>query len=147
MRWAGPDRIHDLPRLRRRGGHAVTRQVGLAQYSRTDPSIYLGPHLRGSLDDARLTSNLARVLQVLLDGLWHTLLELRIVGGSAADSRIRDLRREEFGGFKIEAQRDPHDPRSGVWTYRLVGPVTRRQLGIVLDVAGDEGNNLIEAMP
>lgn len=87
---------------------------------RTSP--FMGWSFRPELDRDRLTTNLRRVLYELLDGRWHDLRELRLIGGSAADSRIRDLyRKRESGGYElpIGRRRKVGQEKQGCWEYRL----------------------------
>ncbi len=58
-------------------------------------------------DGHRLRNNTQRVLVYMLDGRWHGKADLEPVGGAAYDSRLRDLRKANFGGFIIEEERDP----------------------------------------
>lgn len=70
-------------------------------------------------DESRLTGQLGRVWDVMVDGQWHTLAELanRCGGSEAAISaRIRDFRKPKFGGHAVESQR----VKQGLWHYRLV---------------------------
>lgn len=79
-------------------------------------------------DRLRLTGALGRVLALLLDGQWHTIGELRDVGGSSGDRRGRELRKL---GLTIDRVRDPDHPvDSGIWLYRLRQP-TPEQLAHV----------------
>jgi len=60
------------------------------------------------LDKVRLTGMLGRVYEVMKDGNWHTLRQLseKVRGSEASVSaRIRDLRKEKFGGFEVERRR------------------------------------------
>ena len=87
------------------------------------------------LDGPRLSSQLERVKAVLKNGQWITLRMLaHAVGGSEASvsARIRDMRKEKFGGFHIERRRDPKDPSSGVWQYRLIIPFDEHGQGILI---------------
>ena len=73
-----------------------------------------------ALDGVRLTSQLNRVFVVMSDGKWHTLAELsKSCGGTEAaiSARIRDFRKEKFGGREVQRQRVDG---SGLWAYRLV---------------------------
>lgn len=85
------------------------------------------------LDEARLKTNLHRVLALLLDGEPHTLDELRRVGGAAGDARARDLRKPRWGGFDVSCTRDEDD--TGVWWYQLHPPVTEAMVDTALGVA------------
>jgi hypothetical protein len=56
------------------------------------------------------------------DGAWRTLEEIRSrVGGSEAaiSARLRDLRKDKFGGHIVESRRRGDGSR-GLWEYRLV---------------------------
>lgn len=50
---------------------------------------------------AQHSSSLAAVYHLLSDGDWHSQAEIRAIAPSA-DSRVRDLRKPEFGGHTIE---------------------------------------------
>jgi hypothetical protein len=96
-------------------------------------SPFHGDTYDDGLDHYRLKNNAQRVFVLLLDGEWHTPAELWQVGGAAWDSRIRDLRKDGFGGFAIDAERDPaHPEESGAWHYRLdldsVTPEAKRRV-------------------
>ena len=74
-----------------------------------------------TLDHKRLTGQLKRVYDVMSDGNWHRLPEIahRAQGSEASCSaRIRDLRKEKFGGFEVERRR--HETQKGVFLYRLI---------------------------
>lgn len=71
-------------------------------------------------DERRLSTLLGRVYAALRSGEWRTLAELSAAcGGSTASvsARIRDLRKERFGGHVIERKR----VGDGVFAYRLIG--------------------------
>jgi biotin operon repressor len=70
------------------------------------------------MDKDRLRSLLGRVFQLMADGKWRTLAEIRErTGGSEASvsARIRDLRKPKFGGYLVEHRRKA----GGVWEYQL----------------------------
>ncbi len=69
-------------------------------------------------DRDRLKIQLAAVLNVVQDGRWHTLGELSGVTGApeaSVSARLRDLRKEKFGGRVVERQ----FVSKGLWQYRL----------------------------
>jgi len=72
-------------------------------------------------DKKRLTTQLGRVFNMMSDGEWRTLPEIA-KGASAPEAsvsaRLRDLRKEKFGGFSVE-RRSKGDRDSGLWEYRL----------------------------
>lgn len=82
------------------------------------------PHFDGQTyeperDHVRLTGLLCRVRDLMDDGNWRTLASIqRVCGGTEASisARLRDLRKEKFGGLNIEHR---HISR-GLWEYRLV---------------------------
>jgi hypothetical protein len=70
-------------------------------------------------DGERLTRLLDRVEAEMKSGKWYTYAALKkICGGSESGvaARIRDLRKEKFGGYTIESRHKGQ----GVWEYRLV---------------------------
>ncbi len=73
-------------------------------------------------DRKRLTTEFNAVKTILMDGEWHTLPELFARTGypatAALGSRIRDLRKEKFGGYNVESR----CVNGGVWAYRVLLP-------------------------
>lgn len=77
-------------------------------------------------DGVRLKGQLCRVFDAMRSGEWFTLSRLADrVGGSEAgvSARIRDLRKEKFGGHVIERR----NAGGGLWEYRLVEPRPKGQ--------------------
>jgi hypothetical protein len=75
-------------------------------------------------DLARLSTQLKRVEAAMLGGSWFTLRELQaLCGGSEAgiSARIRDLKKQRFGGYIIDRERRG-DPKRGMFVYRLHKP-------------------------
>ena len=71
-----------------------------------------------SLDKARLTGQLQRVYSVLSDGQWYSLRELSILANgpeSSIGARLRDLRKDKFGGYTVDRKR----LSGGLFEYRL----------------------------
>lgn len=79
-----------------------------------------GRTFRRNLEHERLASNLLRVYELMQDGEWHTTPEIRAVGGSAGDARMRDLRKQNFGGHEITRRRVQGKP--AVWEFRMIRP-------------------------
>jgi len=83
----------------------------------------IGPHFDGetykpALDHTRLTNQLTRVRSVLSDGRWHTLHELSVLANgpeASIGARLRDLRKERFGGHTVDKKRGLY----GLFYYRL----------------------------
>lgn len=75
-------------------------------------------------DGARLAGQHRRVFDLMSDGDWHTLPELRAASSArfgatdmetAISARLRDFRKERFGEYTVDTRRD-----GGLWYYRLV---------------------------
>lgn len=79
-----------------------------------------------SLDYSRLSTQMERVRAVMLSGMWFTLDRLHALTGdphASISARIRDLRKNRFGGYTVEHRRHPDYPLdSGIWQYRIVLP-------------------------
>lgn len=84
---------------------------------------YIGPHFDGetyiaSFDDTRLSNQLSRVYDVLRNGQWYTLRELSILANgpeASIGARMRDLRKDKFGGYTVDTKR----LSGGLFAYRL----------------------------
>ena len=71
-------------------------------------------------DGARLRGQLERVWVLMRGGRWWTLGQLiDRAGGTTASisARVRDLRKDKFGGYDVERRRVPD--RNGLWEYRI----------------------------
>ena len=69
-------------------------------------------------DSERLYAQLWRVFQAMRDHDWHTLGQLAAVTGdpiTSISARLRDLRKEKFGGHVIARRYVDR----GLWKYRL----------------------------
>ncbi len=74
----------------------------------TQIALFGGATYDPALDGERLEKQLGRVYDRLSNGQWWTLSELHnYAGGSeaAVSARIRDLRKPQFGGYRIERMR------------------------------------------
>lgn len=88
-----------------------------------NPYSYIGPHFDGVtykavFDHTRLSSQLGRVYGVLRDGQWYTLSELSILANgpeASVGARLRDLRKDKFGGYTVDRKR----LSGGLFAYRL----------------------------
>lgn len=89
--------------------------------SRYAPREFSGETFDEELDGPRLRTQLERVKWLMLDGHWRGLLTIaRTVGGSEAgvSARLRDLRKEQHGGYIVERRRSIDNPV--VWQYRVI---------------------------
>lgn len=83
--------------------------------------MFSGSTYDPQVDQARLTTQLSKVFEVMVDEQWHTIPELvTYAGGSEAgiSARIRDFRKVRFGGHMVERRRVA--PHRGLYEYRLV---------------------------
>lgn len=72
-----------------------------------------------SIDKTRLNAQTERVFQVMRDGAWRTLDEIAGITGdppASVSARLRDLRKEKFGGFAVGRRRRT----KGLFEYRLI---------------------------
>ena len=113
------------------------------EHAPKEPPVFRGHTFVPALDAARLENAQARVLRLMLDEKWHTIEELRSVGGSSGDRRARQLRDEKIGGFQVEVERAGNltiDGSSGLWLYRIrPGSVTREQVSRFIQKVGGKG--------
>ena len=91
--------------------------------------MFDGATYQPELDYRRLSTQLERVKVFALTAGWVTLRELADrVGGSEASvsARLRDLRKEKFGGYVVERKR----VTGGLWQYKVTHPVSRYWIGV-----------------
>lgn len=70
-------------------------------------------------DGLRLNAQLQRVFDVMETGNWYSLDDLHEITGdphASISARIRDLRKERFGGHVVQRE----NTGNGLWKYRLV---------------------------
>lgn len=73
-------------------------------------------------DQVRLTKQLHIVFTLMADQEWRTIGEISDRTGfhdQSVSARLRDLRKEKFGGHTVERQRRD-DPKQGLFEYRLL---------------------------
>ena len=71
-------------------------------------------------DRKRLDTAMERIFSTMQDKGWHTLRELADKGGcseACASARIRDLRKPEHGGWRVDRQ----NRGGGLWAYSWTG--------------------------
>lgn len=69
-------------------------------------------------DHGRLSAQLQRVLTVMHDGQWRTLVQIQALTDApqaSISARLRDLRKPKFGGFVVERRY----LKDGLHEYRL----------------------------
>jgi hypothetical protein len=91
----------------------------LPLFRATRPLRFSGATLEPALDAERLTTQYERVFNLMRDGEWRTLAQIRAVtGGSeaAVSARLRDFRKAEHGSHTVERRR----VEGGLFEYRVV---------------------------
>jgi hypothetical protein len=88
-----------------------------------DPPDFDGETYRRLLDHERLARQFDRWCDLMRDGVWRSLRsQSRRLGEPEAScsARLRDARKEKFGGLVwiVQHRRRPSD--SGTWQYRLL---------------------------
>jgi hypothetical protein len=109
-------RDRDARPLSRLSGKAMSGQAEL---------VFGGTTYDPELDYDRLARQFERVRALMSDGAWRTLREIADELGhpeASISARLRDLRKEKFGGFLVERRRRGDPPR-GLFEYRLQIPV------------------------
>ena len=93
----------------------------------TESPRFDGVTYRKQRDQVRLGTQLSIVLSCLIDGDPWAISDIRDVienktGKPASESgitaRIRDLRKERFGGYRIDRIAPEH---GGTWHYQMIG--------------------------
>jgi hypothetical protein len=82
-----------------------------------DGSAYSPKH-----DDERLGKQHERIRDLMIDGGWRTLGEIAERTGdpqASISAQLRHLRKERFGGHKVE-KRHRGDKSAGLYEYRLL---------------------------
>ncbi len=87
-----------------------------------DPYVFFGNGYNAELDHARLTTQVKRLINLMIDNVWRTLREIsnaiRAPEASVSAS-LRMLRRKSFGAHKVDKRRRGN-PRDGIWEYRVI---------------------------
>jgi hypothetical protein len=86
-----------------------------------------GPDYDPKMDHGRLTHQLDRIRNLMIDGRWRTLGEIRSATGdpeSSISAQLRHLRKPRFGAYKIDKRRRGVG-RRGLFEYRLDVPTSQ----------------------
>ena len=81
--------------------------------------VFGGSTYNAEQDRQRLSGALRCVRELMSDGEWHTIVEAARkcrCSQNGAAARIRDLRKERFGGHKVV----PRRIGPGLYEYRLI---------------------------
>lgn len=96
-------------------------QMNLLDWTPPDSDRFGASYVR-TFDYKRLNAQQRRVWDVMADGVWRTLREISAVTGdpeASISARLRDLRRPEFGGFRVDRRRRG-DPKHGINEYQVL---------------------------
>jgi hypothetical protein len=80
-----------------------------------------GPVYNPEFDRTRLTGQLERVYNLMIDGRWRTLDEIAIATGdphASISAQLRNLRKNRFGSHQLD-KRPRGDRSNGLWEYKL----------------------------
>lgn len=83
------------------------------------PMRFDGKTIVPQRDNERLGEQFVKVKSLMLDGMWRTLEQIAEAVGAPAPSvsaRLRDLRKERFGGYQVERRYIA----KGLFEYRIV---------------------------
>ena len=92
------------------------------------------PHFDGAtytpeLDHRRLANQLLVIKELMLDGVWRTLVEIEAMTGfrpASISAQLRHLRKERFGGYAVQKRRRGKG-RSGLYEYLVLAPMVVKE--------------------
>lgn len=82
-----------------------------------------GATYRRDLDRPRLGRQAQDVWNLMADGEWRTLAQIAAATGhpeASVSARLRDFRKDGWGGHVVVAEREPTLLDTGTWRYRVV---------------------------
>lgn len=84
----------------------------------------------GAMTDMHNQAQRKEVLRIMADGRWYTLMELeRLLGrkyiATSISARIRDFRKAQYGGYRVERRSRNDSMRT--FEYRLLPPAPRTE--------------------
>ncbi len=85
------------------------------------PMRFDGPAYDKELDQARLTGQIQRVFNCMVDGRWRTLSKIAAVTGdpeASISAQLRHLRKARFGSHYVNRRR--RGGASGLHEYQLI---------------------------
>lgn len=82
-----------------------------------------GADISAKEDTARLTKQIGRIYNLMIDGKWRTLEEIEKATGdpqASISAQLRNLRKKRFGGYQVFRQ-PKGDRKKGLYEYRMEG--------------------------
>lgn len=83
-----------------------------------------GPVYEARFDKKRLTGQIRRIFDLMVDGHWRTLREIQYTTKdppASISAQLRHLRKKRFGSHTVD-KRHRGERCRGLWEYRLVPP-------------------------
>jgi mRNA-degrading endonuclease YafQ of YafQ-DinJ toxin-antitoxin module len=87
-----------------------------------EPFRFDGSDYEPKFDDARLTGQIKRIWDCMVDSEWRTLGEISDVTGdpqASISAQLRHLRKKRFGSHDVQ-KRTRGDREHGLFEYRLI---------------------------
>lgn len=81
-----------------------------------------GPEYQPELDFTRLSGQIKRIRDYMIDGTWRTLDEISNATGdphASVSAQLRHLRKERFGSYLVDKRRRG-EPGNGLFEYRVM---------------------------
>jgi hypothetical protein len=88
---------------------------------------FSGSNYSPELDKERLTNQLSRICELMMDGKFRTVKEIADITGdpeTSVSAQLRNLRKEKFGGYQVPKQRRGEKKR-GLWEFQLLPPLDK----------------------
>ncbi len=92
---------------------------------------FSGPAYDPAKDQARLATQLETIRDLMLDGVWLSLAEIKAATGhgeASISAQLRHLKKERFGSYRLEKRR--RGENAGMWEYRILPPLPAGQMGL-----------------
>lgn len=89
---------------------------------RWQPRQFSGPAYEPIVDEIRLTKQIGRIFNLMIDGEWRTLQEIQETTGdpqASISAQLRHLRKKRFGAHTVDKRRRDEDIK-GLWEYRMI---------------------------
>jgi len=87
-----------------------------------EPMKFDGPDYNPKLDQGRLTGQIKRIYDLMIDGRWRTLGEIAMVTRdpeASISAQLRHLRKPRFGSHLVDKRRRG-DEKRGLYEYKLI---------------------------
>lgn len=87
-----------------------------------------GPDYNPELDQERLTGQIKRIYDLMIDGVWRTLGEIEAATGdgeASISAQLRHLRKKRFAFHRVEKRRRGEE-KNGLFEYQLLKPLPKK---------------------